>query len=58
MITIGSNVRKKSGKPFKNQSKIQTVVGFGVNDTDSKRRQCVVFDDGSVCNIELLELVG
>jgi hypothetical protein len=57
MIEIGNIVRKKSGKPFKNGNQIQTVIGVGVNEVDPKKRECVIFDDNSVCNICLLELV-
>jgi hypothetical protein len=58
MINIGNVVRKKSGKPFKNTQHTQCVVGFSVNPNDPMKRVCCIFDDESVCNVKMLELVG
>ncbi len=51
---VGSIVTKKSGKPFKNGSKEQTIVSFSINEQDPNKRQCAVFSDESTCNLDLL----
>lgn len=57
MIKINDIVIKKSKKPFKSGNKVETVVSFGINETDPKKRECVIFADGSICNKDLLEIV-
>jgi hypothetical protein len=52
---IGDVVKKKSGKPFKCGYDAVSIVRFKVNDTDPKLRSCAVFNDGSVCNLDILE---
>jgi len=54
---INDTVNKKSGRPFKNGSHIQTIVGFGINCLDPKKRPCGIFDDGSICNLDMLNHV-
>jgi len=56
-MIVGDKVIKKSKKPFKSGLQIETVKGFSINQTDPKKRECVVFEDGSVCNKELLNKV-
>jgi hypothetical protein len=56
-INIGDNVIKKSKRKFKSGLQIETVKGFSINQTDPKKRECAVFEDGSVCNKELLNKV-
>lgn len=53
-FNIGNVVTKKSGKPFKSGKKEETIVDFTINEIDPKRRNAVVFADGSICNIEIL----
>jgi hypothetical protein len=55
-IEIGDKVVKKSRKPFKGGSLIEEVVSFDTNTADPKGRQCAVFENGSVCNVDLLEI--
>ncbi len=57
MIKINDKVIKKSKKPFKSGNQIETVVTFGINETDPKKRECVVFADGSICNLDMIEIV-
>jgi hypothetical protein len=54
---INDIVNKKSGKPFKNGSNTQRIVGFGINEQDPKKRPCAMFDDGSNCNLDMLSEV-
>ena len=56
-FNIGDTVTKKSDKPFKNGEKTQIIVSFGVNEQDPKQRSCAIFDDGSICNLEMLNRV-
>lgn len=56
-FNINDTVNKKSLKPFKNGSHIQTIVGFGINAQDPKKRPCAIFDDGSICNLDMLNHV-
>ena len=51
---VGDKVSKKSKKPFKNGESIQFIANFSVNDIDPEKRDCAVFSDGSVCNLEML----
>lgn len=53
-FAIGNTVCKKSGKPFKNGSNHQTIVEFGINEQDPKKRPCAIFSDGSICNLGML----
>jgi hypothetical protein len=53
---VGMDVQKISGKPFKSGKKVETISSFGINETDPKKRRCAIFQDGSVCNLELLEI--
>jgi hypothetical protein len=53
-FVIGDRVSKKSGKPFLNGEKLEIITGFGINEQDPKKRPCVIFSNGSVCNIDLL----
>ena len=57
MIKINDKVIKKSKRPFKSGNQIETVVSFSINEIDPKKRECVVFADGSICNVSILELV-
>lgn len=54
---INDIVNKKSGRPFKNGSNTQKIVGFGINEQDPKKRPCAIFDDGSNCNLHMLSEV-
>jgi hypothetical protein len=56
-MIVGDKVIKKSKKPFKSGLQIETIKSFSINQTDPKKRECVVFEDGSVCNKELLNKV-
>ena len=53
-FAIGDIVTKKSNKPFKNKCLEQTIVDFCINQTDPKKRIAAVFDDDSVCNLDML----
>jgi hypothetical protein len=55
-MKIGDKVIKISKKPFKSGKQIETIVSFGTNPTDPKNRPCAFFEDGSVCNIEIMEI--
>jgi hypothetical protein len=50
----GDVVTKKSGKPFKNGEKSQTILSFGVNPEDPNQRPAAVFSDESYCSLDLL----
>ena len=52
---IGDLVSKISKKPFKSGEKAQKIAGFSKNSHDPQQRECAVFDDGSVCNLDILE---
>ena len=54
-IKIGDKVIKKSKKPFKSGLQIEVVKSLSINETDPKKRDCVVFENGSVCNTHLVE---
>ena len=51
----GQRVIKKSFKPFKNGSKVQTILDFSIN--PNKPEPCAVFDDESICNLTNLILL-
>ena len=53
-FSIGDLVEKKSKRKFKSGNEREFVTGIGVNETDPKKRPCVVFADGSVCNFDKL----
>ena len=55
-MNIGDEVIKISKKPFKSGKQIETVIGLSINSTDPKKRDCAIFSDGSVCNLDMLEL--
>ena len=55
-MTIGDKVIKISKRPFKSGKQVETIVGFGTNPTDPKHRPCAQFSDGSVCNLDMIEL--
>lgn len=55
-MTIGDKVIKISKKPFKSGKQVETIVGFETNSTDPKNRPCVKFSDGSVCNLDMIEI--
>lgn len=55
-MTIGDKVIKISKRPFKSGKQVETIVGFGTNPTDPKNRPCAQFSDGSVCNLDMIEL--
>ncbi len=52
---INDKVIKKSGKPFKSTKHIEVIVSFSFNQTDPNKRICAVFEDGSVCNLQMLQ---
>ena len=52
---VGDLVSKISKKPFKSGKKAQKIVGFSKNPHDPQGRDCAVFDDDSVCNVDILE---
>jgi hypothetical protein len=52
---IGQFVTKKSNKPFKSTRLVEKIVAFGTNETDPKKSECVIFEDGSICNIKMLK---
>jgi hypothetical protein len=53
---VGDKVVKKSGKPFKNGEKNQTIFSLGKNEQHPNNKDCAVFSDGSVCNLQMLKL--
>jgi hypothetical protein len=53
---LGDIVKKKSGKPFKSGYDTLMIIEFGINQTDPKLRSCAIFDDGTICNLDQLEL--
>lgn len=57
-FVIGSIVRKKSGKPFKNGEYLQEIVSFTVNPHDPTRRIAAKFSDNSICNLAMLLIVN
>jgi hypothetical protein len=57
MVRIGDRVVKYSNRPFKSGLMTETVNGFGKNPQDPKNRDCVVFEDGSCCNLDLVYTV-
>lgn len=57
VIKPGNFVIKKSKKPFKSTQQIEQVVSIGVNSQDPKLRECAIFVDGSVCNLDQLTRV-
>lgn len=54
IFKVNDVVYKKSGKPFKNGEKYQTISELGVNKTDPNERVCAIFSDESVCNLDML----
>jgi hypothetical protein len=52
----GDKVIKISKKPFKSKKQVEIIVDFGTNPTDPKGRTCAIFEDGSVCNLEMIKL--
>lgn len=57
-MKVGDSVIKKSKKPFKSGKQIEVIVSFGTNEVDPKKRPCVIFTDGSNCNLEMIELIN
>jgi hypothetical protein len=57
IVRIGDRVVKYSNKPFSSGLMTETVIGFGINPQDPKNRTCVVFEDGSCCNLDLVYTV-
>jgi hypothetical protein len=55
IMKTGDFVSKLSGKPFKNGEKVQRIVNFGTNEQDPKERECAIFEDNSICNLNLLK---
>jgi hypothetical protein len=55
-MTIGDKVIKISKKPFKSGKQVETIVELGTNPIDPKIRPCAVFEDGSFCNLEMMEV--
>jgi hypothetical protein len=53
-FVIGDVLRKKSNKPFKSGQCTEIVKGFTCNEQDPKKRDAVIFSDGSICNISML----
>lgn len=51
---VGDKVSKKSKRPFKNGEIVQVIEKFSVNEVDPKKRECAVFSDDSICNLEIL----
>lgn len=56
-MKIGDKVIKISKRPFKSGKQVETIVSFGTNQADPKKRPCAFFEDGSICNIEIMEVV-
>lgn len=52
---IGDKVIKKSGKPFKSGEKEGIIKEFSINKMSPKQKECAVFEDGSVCNLDVLK---
>ena len=57
MINIGDNVIKLSKKPFKSGNQIEKVIKLATNAADPKKRNCAVFSDESVCNLDMLKKI-
>ncbi len=57
VVSIGDRVVKYSNKPFKSGLMTETVIGIGKNPQDPKKKTCVVFEDGSCCNLDLVYTV-
>lgn len=57
IMEIGDKVIKISRKPFKSGKQIEEVVKFDINQTDPKKRECAVFQDGSVCNVDMIRVI-
>jgi len=55
-MQIGDKVIKISKKPFKSGKEVETIVEIGTNSTDPKNRPCAIFEDGSVCNLDMIEV--
>jgi hypothetical protein len=53
-LQIGDKVRKKSGKPFKSKLYVETVKGYTTNQNHPNKSLAIVFDDESICNINML----
>jgi hypothetical protein len=51
----GDIVVKKSDKPFLNGEKTQVIISLGKNEKDPKNRNCAIFSDGSLCNLDMLK---
>jgi len=54
-FNTGDIVVKKSNKPFLNGEKEQVIINLGKNEKDPKNRNCAIFSDGSVCNLQMLK---
>jgi len=52
---VNDKVIKKSGKPFKSTKYTEVITSFSINQADPDKRICAVFEDGSVCNIQMLQ---
>lgn len=51
-------VKKKSGKPFKSDKKVNSVKGIVTNENDSQKRNAYIFyDDDSVVNTDICEII-
>jgi hypothetical protein len=53
-FAIGDIVTKKSSRPFKNGDQTQKIVDFCINKMDPKKRIAAIFDDGTICNVDML----
>ena len=53
---VGNFVIKKSRRPFKSTRQIEQILEIGINPNDPNRRDCAIFADESVCNLDMLEL--
>lgn len=51
---VGDKVSKKSKNPFKNGELVQVIDKLSVNEVDPKKRECAVFSDNSICNLNML----
>ena len=51
-------VKKKAGKPFKSDKKVNSVKEIVTNENDPQKRNAYIFyDDDSVVNTEICEII-
>lgn len=56
-MKIGDTVCKISGKPFKSGLKNGVICSFTINEQCTQKRVAAVMNDGSIVNLDILEVV-